>query len=58
MGADEPEKREKRDPAGPATGERTDRDPSPPGVDMPNEPDTQPAEEVPDPDAAEERGDE
>lgn len=44
--------------APPATGERADREASPPGVEMPDEPDTQPAEEVPDSEAAEERGDE
>ena len=42
----------------PATGERADHRPSPPGVEMPDEPDTRPVEEVADSEAAKERGDE
>ena len=56
MSEDEETERVPADP--PATGERADRDASPPGVEMPNEPETQPAEEVSDSEAAEERGDE
>ncbi len=42
----------------PATGERSDHEASPPGVEIPTEPDSHPVEDVPDSEAAEERGDE
>ena len=59
MGADEPEEdAEKRRPDAPGTGLRSDHEGTPPGVEAPTEPETQPAEDVPDPEASRERGDE
>ena len=59
MGADEPvEDGEKVREDAPGSGLRSDHEAQPPGVEAPAEPDTQPAEDVPDPDAARERGDE
>ena len=69
MGADEPDKEEERVPADPpASGQRADHEVTAPGVELPNAPDTrpadgeedssQPAEDVPDDDASRERGDE
>lgn len=58
MGSEENQDGEKLREDARGTGLRSDHEASPPGVEAPDEPDTQPAEDVPEPDESRERGDE